>query len=158
VTGDARNPRTVLIVDDHGPLRAVCRVNLERAGFRVLEAGDGDEALVSIKAERPDLILLDIMMPRVSGWEVAAELLSDRSTDSIPIIFISARGGIGDRVRAFELGAHEYLTKPFDPTGLAGTVNTVLDEIDRGDRDAALAETLGALKAEQTLAGERGEQ
>jgi DNA-binding response OmpR family regulator len=148
-------PRTVLVVDDHAPLRAVCRVNLERGGFRVLEAGDGDEALVSIKADRPDLILLDIMMPRVSGWEVAAELLADRATDEIPIIFISARGSVGDRLRAFELGAHDYLTKPFDPTGLAATVDTVLDQIERGERNAALAETLEALKAEQALSRDR---
>ncbi len=136
-------------MDDHAPMRTLCRVNLEAAGFRVLEAADGDEALAAVKADRPDVILLDIMMPRVSGWEVAAALLADRSTDRIPIIFITARGGVPDRIRAFELGAQGYLTKPFDPAGLAPTVSKVLDQIDKGERDADLAETLAALKAEQ---------
>jgi DNA-binding response OmpR family regulator len=141
--------RNVLVVDDHASMRTLCRVNLEAAGFRVLEAADGDEALAAIKTDRPDLILLDIMMPRVSGWEVASALLADSSTDRIPIIFITARTGVTDRIRAFELGAQEYVTKPFDPAGLAATVTKVLDQIDRGERDANLAETLAALKAEQ---------
>lgn len=140
--------RNVLIVDDHTPLRTLCRVNLEAAGFRVTEATDGDEALAVLRADRPDVILLDIMMPRVSGWEVAAALLADHATDRIPIIFISARTGVTDRIRAFELGAQEYVMKPFDPGALATTVTTVLDQIDRGERDADLAETLAALKAE----------
>jgi len=141
--------RNVLVVDDHASMRTLCRVNLEAAGFRVLEAADGDEALAAIKTDRPDLILLDIMMPRVSGWEVASALLADSSTDRIPIIFITARTGVTDWIRAFELGAQEYVTKPFDPAGLAATITKVLDQIDRGERDADLAETLAALKAEQ---------
>jgi DNA-binding response OmpR family regulator len=141
--------RNVLVVDDHASMRTLCRVNLEAAGFRVLEAADGDEALAAIKTDRPDLILLDIMMPRVSGWEVASALLADSSTDRIPIIFITARTGVTDRIRAFELGAQEYVTKPFDPAGLAATITKVLDQIDRGERDADLAETLATLKAEQ---------
>jgi len=141
--------RSVLVVDDHAPMRTLYRVNLEAAGFRVLEAADGDEALMVIGADRPDLILLDIMMPRVSGWEVAGALVADRSTDRIPIIFITARSAVPDRIRAFELGAQAYLTKPFDPAGLAVTVTKVLDQIDRGERDADLAETLAALRAEQ---------
>ena len=95
--------RSVLVVDDHAPMRTLCRVNLEAAGFRVLEAADGDEALMVIGADRPDLILLDIMMPRVSGWEVAGALVADRSTDRIPIIFITARSAVPDRIRAYEL-------------------------------------------------------
>jgi len=130
-------------------MRTLCRVNLEAAGFRVLEAADGKEALTVIGADRPDVILLDIMMPGVSGWEVAGALIADRTTDRIPIIFITARSGVHDRIRALELGAQGYLTKPFDPAGLATTVTKVLDQIDRGERDAGLAETLAALKAEQ---------
>ncbi|HEY8777488.1 MAG TPA: response regulator [Gaiellaceae bacterium] len=141
--------RNVLVVDDHAPMRTLCRVNLEAAGFRVLEAADGDEALAVVRADRPDAILLDIMMPRVSGWEVAATLLADHATNQIPIIFITARSGVPDQVRAFELGAQAYLTKPFDPAGLTATVTKVLDQIDRGERDADLAETLAALKREQ---------
>jgi DNA-binding response OmpR family regulator len=145
----SQTQRAVLVVDDHGPLRTLCRVNLEAAGFRVLEATDGDEALALVRADRPDVILLDIMMPRVSGWEVASALLADHATDRIPIIFITARTGVTDRIRAFELGAQAYVMKPFDPAGLAVTVTRVLDQIDRGERGADLAETLAALKAEE---------
>ena len=144
--------RTVLVVDDHAPLRTLCRLSLEPAGFRVLEAADGDEALAVVAADRPDAILLDIMMPRLSGWKVAAALLADEATDQIPIIFITARAGLSDRIRAFELGAQAYLTKPFDPAVLPVTITKVLDQIERGERDADLAETLAALRAEQESA------
>lgn len=143
---------TVLVVDDHAPLRTLCRLNLEPAGFRVVEAADGDEALAAVSADRPDVILLDIMMPRLSGWKVASALLADESTDEIPIIFITARAGLSDRIRAFELGAHAYLTKPFDPAVLPATITKVLDQIEAGEREADLAETLAALKAEQESA------
>jgi CheY-like chemotaxis protein len=102
VSADSQSSKTVLVVDDDRPIRALCRANLEEAGFRVLEAAGGEEALESVRAERPDLILLDIMMPGISGWEVTSALLADRSTDQIPIIFISARRDrrSGARVRA----------------------------------------------------------
>ena len=145
--------KTVLVVDDYRPVRSLCRVSLEEAGFRVLEAENGEQALASVQAERPDAILLDIMMPGISGWEVTAALLAERSTDEIPIIFISARTEPSDRIRAYELGAQAYVTKPFDPDVLAETVATVLGQIERGDRDAALAETLAALRKEQVSAG-----
>jgi len=144
--------RTVLVVDDHAPLRTLCRLNLEPAGFRVLEAADGDEALAVVAADRPDVILLDIMMPRMSGWKVAAALVGDEATDRIPIIFITARTGLSDRIRAFELGASAYVTKPFDPAVLGETIGKVLDQIERGEREADLAETLAALRAEQESA------
>jgi DNA-binding response OmpR family regulator len=154
VSADAgARTKTVLVVDDDRPVRALCRAALEEAGFRVLEAADGDQALASVHDEPPDLILLDIMMPRISGWEVTSTLLADRSTDRIPIIFMTARSELADRVRAFGLGAQDYVTKPFDPHALARTVAKTLDEIDRGERDAALAETLTALRKEQDTAG-----
>ena len=147
------SPKTVLVVDDDRPMRALCRVSLEEAGLRVLEAAGGEEALELVRDERPDLILLDIMMPGISGWELTSALLADRSTDQIPIIFISARRELADRVRAFGLGAQDYVTKPFDPTALAKTVAKTLAEIDRGERNAALAETLATLRKEQLSAG-----
>jgi CheY-like chemotaxis protein len=150
---ESMSRKTVLVVDDYRPMRALCRASLEEAGFRVLEAAGGEEALESVRAERPDLILLDIMMPGISGWEVTSALLADRLTDQIPIIFISARRELADRVRAFGLGAQNYVTKPFDPAALAKTVATTLAEIDRGERDAALAETLAALRKEQLSTG-----
>lgn len=149
MAGASLAPRTVLVVDDDAPLRVLCRATLDEAGFRVLEAADGDEALELIARDRPDLILLDVMMPRLSGWAVAAELLDDPATGKIPIVFISGRREATDRLRAQELRASGYVTKPFDPAGLAATVGTVLDEIEYGERDSALAEPLTALKAER---------
>jgi DNA-binding response OmpR family regulator len=148
--------RTVLVVDDDASLRMLCRVHLEEAGFRVVEAADGDEALDTIHGDRPDVVLLDIMMPRVSGWQVAADVLNDRSTDAIPIIFISALTRNRERLRAFKVGAVGYLAKPFDPTVLAPTINELLDQVDRGDRDAVVAESIEKLQAE--FARESGEQ
>jgi len=153
VGAESVNRKTVLVVDDHRPVRALCRASLEEAGFRVLEAENGTEALASVQTERPDAILLDIMMPGISGWEVTAALLAERSTDQIPIIFISGRTEPSDRIRAYELGAQAYVMKPFDPEVLAETVVTVLGEIEHGDRDAALAETLASLRKEQVSAG-----
>jgi DNA-binding response OmpR family regulator len=135
VSAEAVSRKTVLVVDDDRRMRALCRASLEEAGLRVLEAAGGEEAL------------------GISGWEVTSALLADRSTDQIPIIFISARRELADRVRALELGARDYVTKPFDPAGLAKTVARTLAEIDRGERDAALAETLAALRKEQLSTG-----
>jgi DNA-binding response OmpR family regulator len=149
VSAEPEAQKTVLVVDDDRPLRTLCRASLEEAGFRVLEAADGEQALASVRDERPDLILLDIMMPGISGWEVTSALLADRSTDQIPIVFMSARTEVADRMRAFDLGAQDYVTKPFDPRGLTKTVAKTLDEIDRGERDGALAETLATLRKEQ---------
>ena len=144
-----RDRHVILVVDDDHDLRESLREILEEEGFETIGASDGKEAvdlLLSGGHPPPRVILLDIMMPGISGWEVTAELLADRSTDQIPIIFISARSELSDRVRAFELGAQAYLTKPFYPAVLAETVTTVLDQIERGDREAALAETLATLR------------
>jgi DNA-binding response OmpR family regulator len=145
---DTGSKRTVLVVDDDAALRLLCRVNLEQSGFRVVEASDGDEALELIEADPPDVILLDIMMPRVSGWQVAADLLNERATDEIPIVFISALSGHADRLRAAGLGALGYFSKPFDPARLAPTLTALLDRIDRGERELVVAENLERLHAE----------
>jgi CheY-like chemotaxis protein len=139
----ASKQRTVIIVDDHTAVRQLCRIGLEAAGLRVIEAADGTEAMERIRHDRPDLILLDIMMPRLTGWEVAAELLNEPSTNNIPIIFISALTGLHERKRASELGAFDYLTKPLDPAELAKSVTEALDRIERGDSESLLAETFG---------------
>jgi len=147
-TASIRIDRTILVVDDDSAVRLLCRANLEEYGLRVLEASDGEEALQAVHRDMPDAILLDVMMPRLSGWEVAAALLNDRATDEVPIIFISALGGVNERMRAFELGAVGYVTKPFDPGLLGPTVMGVLDQIERGERSALIAEKLEALQAE----------
>jgi CheY-like chemotaxis protein len=134
--------RTVLVVDDQMPVRLHCRLALEAAGMRVTEAEDGVEALESIRRDPPDLILLDIMLPGLSGWEVASELLREPTTNRIPIVFISGLTGTAERRQAADLGAFRYLTKPVEAAALVDTVSNVLDRIERGERDALLAEML----------------
>ena len=138
---------TVLVVDDEAPIRLLCRVNLEAEGMTVLEAADGDKGLELARAEHPDVVLLDVMMPGRSGWEVAEELLGDESTSSIPIIFLTARAEIRDRAKGIDLGGVDYVTKPFNPLDLAPLVRDLLVRIDRGERDELRGEKLAELRA-----------
>jgi CheY-like chemotaxis protein len=133
--GRARSAPLVLLVDDEQAIRAICRVNLEGDGFSVLEAKDGAEALATIRRQRPSLVLLDVMMPGVDGWSVAAWLAADQKARDIPVVFLSARAADEDRLRAQELGAVGYVVKPFDPVELAGVVRDVLERVARGERD-----------------------
>ena len=125
--------RTVLVADDEPPVRLLCRVNLEADGYRVLEAGDGLKALDYAREERPDVILLDVMMPGLDGWGVAELLLADPRTSRIPIVFLSARADSADRARGIELGGIDYITKPFDPTNLSDTLEDVIARAERGE-------------------------
>jgi DNA-binding response OmpR family regulator len=126
---------TVLVVDDEAPIRLLCRVNLEAEGMTVLEAADGDKGLELARTERPDVVLLDVMMPGRSGWEVAEELLADESTSEIPIIFLTARAEIRDRAKGIDLGGVDYVTKPFNPVELAPLVQDLVRRVENGERD-----------------------
>jgi len=126
---------TVLVVDDEAPIRLLCRVNLEAEGMIVLEAADGDRGLELARAELPDVILLDVMMPGRSGWEVAEELLADETTSGIPIIFLTARAEIRDRAKGIDLGGVDYVTKPFNPVELAPLVQDLVRRVEGGERD-----------------------
>ena len=125
----------ILLVDDERSIRTICRVNLEGDGFAVTEAADGSEALEMVRRVRPSLVLLDVMMPEVDGWSVAAQLAADDETQEIPVVFLSARAAYEDRLRAQELGAVGYVVKPFDPLELAGLVRDVLERIESGERE-----------------------
>ena len=138
---------TVLVVDDEAPIRLLCRVNLEAEGMTVLEAADGDRGLELARAELPDVILLDVMMPGRSGWEVAEELLADETTSGIPIIFLTARAEFRDRARGLDIGGVDYVTKPFNPLDLASLVRDLLVRIERGERDELRGEKLAELRS-----------
>ena len=127
--------RRVLVVDDERSIRMLCRVNLRASGMEVLEADDGNEGLELARRERPDLILLDVMMPGLDGWSVARELAADKSTKEIPIIFITARADPADRRLGEQLGGVGYVVKPFDPVGIGELVEDVLARLERGERD-----------------------
>jgi DNA-binding response OmpR family regulator len=136
----------VLVIDDEAPIRLLCRVNLEAEGMEVLEASDGPTGLEKARNEDPDVILLDVMMPGLDGWQVAEELLDSDSTSSIPIVFLTARAEVRDRARGLDLGGIDYVTKPFNPIELAPLVLDLIDRVDRGERDELRREKIAELR------------
>jgi DNA-binding response OmpR family regulator len=137
----------VLVIDDEAPIRLLCRVNLEAEGMQVLEAADGPSGLEKARAESPDVILLDVMMPGLDGWRVAEELLDDPRTVSIPIVFLTARAELRDRARGIDLGGIDYVTKPFNPVELAPLVRNLLARVELGERETLRHEKLAELRS-----------
>jgi len=137
----------VLVIDDEAPIRLLCRVNLEAEGMDVLEASDGPSGLDEARAQRPDVVLLDVMMPGLDGWRVAEQLLEDDRTSEIPIIFLTARAEFRDRARGLDIGGVDYVTKPFNPLELAPLVRELLARIERGERDELRGEKLAELRS-----------
>jgi two-component system phosphate regulon response regulator PhoB len=116
----------VLIVEDEAPLVTMLRYNLEREGFAVDEATDGEEALLRISEHRPDAVLLDWMLPLVSGIEVCRQIRRASGTRSLPVIMLTARAEEGDRVRGLDSGADDYVVKPFSPSELVARLRAVI--------------------------------
>ena len=137
----------VLVIDDEAPIRLLCRVNLEAEGMQVLEAADGPTGLEKARAEGPDVVLLDVMMPGLDGWRVAEELLDNPRTAAIPIVFLTARAELRDRARGIDLGGIDYVTKPFNPVELAPLVRNLLARVERGERESLRHEKLTELRA-----------
>jgi DNA-binding response OmpR family regulator len=135
------------VIDDEAPIRLLCRVNLEAEGMEVLEAADGPSGLETARAEIPDVILLDVMMPGLDGWRVAEELLDDERTQAIPIVFLTARAELRDRARGIDLGGVDYVTKPFNPVELAPLVRSLLTRVSAGERDDVRREKLTELRS-----------
>ena len=114
---------TVLVADDEPTIREIVVKYLRRDGFRTLEAADGNHAYELVKAERPDLVVLDLMLPGTDGLELCRWI---RERSNLPVIMLTARGEESDRIVGLELGADDYVTKPFSPRELAARVRTVL--------------------------------
>jgi DNA-binding response OmpR family regulator len=136
----------VLVIDDEAPIRLLCRVNLEAAEFEVSEAEDGSSGLEAARAERPDVILLDVMMPGMDGWQVFEQLLQDDATAKIPIVFLTARAELRDQARGLELGGVDYVTKPFNPLNLAPLIEDLLAHVERGEEQEIRREKLAELR------------
>src|SRR5262245_20874852 len=128
----------VLIVEDEAALVTMLRYNLEKEGFAVCEASDGEEALVQIAERKPDIVLLDWMLPLVSGIEVCRQIRRAPQTRSLPVVMLTARGEEGDRVRGLDAGADDYVTKPFSLRELSARLRAVI----RRAQPAAAQETL----------------
>jgi DNA-binding response OmpR family regulator len=136
----------VLVVDDEAPIRLLCRVNLEAEKMEVLEAADGETGLEIARTEKPDVVLLDVMMPGMDGWQVAERLFEDETTSQIPLVFLTARAELRDRARGLELGGVDYITKPFNPVELASIVEALLERVRRGERDELRREKIAELR------------
>ena len=137
----------VLVVDDDAPIRLLCRVNLEAEGMEVLEAQNGPEGLEKARTSRPDIVLLDVMLPQLDGWRVAEALLRDPTTGQIPIVFLTARAELRDQARGLEIGGVDYITKPFNPVELADAIRELLARVERGEHDELRREKLERLRA-----------
>jgi len=120
---------TILIVEDEVAIITMLRYTLERDGYRIVEARDGEEALIVAAEENPDLILLDWALPNLSGIEVCRRLRSRQETRNVPILMLTARGEETDRIRGLDTGADDYLTKPFSMTELLARLRAVLRRI-----------------------------
>ena len=128
----------ILVVEDEPSQREVLAYNLKAEGFLVISADDGEDALLLVEEEKPDLILLDWMMPNLSGIEVCRRLKSCNETRAIPIVMVSARSEEMDKVRGLEIGADDYLVKPYSVIELIARLRTQL----RRTRAATIGETL----------------
>lgn len=116
----------VLIVEDEPPLAELVRYNLEKEGFKTIATDDGEEALLLVEEEEPDLIVLDWMLPSLSGIEVCRRLRERKETKALPIIMLTARGEESDRIRGLDSGADDYIVKPFSPNELVARAKAVL--------------------------------
>jgi DNA-binding response OmpR family regulator len=116
----------ILVVDDDPVILRLIEVNLDLEGFEVVTADRGEDAIAQARRGPFDLILLDLMMPEMSGWEIAESLQQDQATKGIPLVFLSARTQDEDRKRGEELGVAGYVTKPFDPADLVSTIRKLV--------------------------------
>jgi two-component system phosphate regulon response regulator PhoB len=141
----------ILVVEDESAIVELLRYNLEREGFRVTVATDGEEALTAIAEDKPDLVLLDWMLPNASGLEVCRQIRRKTATRDLPVIMLTARGEEADRVRGLDVGADDYVTKPFSITELMARVKALL----RRARPARDAEVLRYADLELDIARHR---
>ncbi len=125
--------RKILAVDDEKHIVRLVQVNLERQGYEVVTANDGKEALEKVESERPDLVVLDVMMPYMDGFEVLQNLRRNSSTRDIPVIMLTAKAQDADVFKGWQSGVDCYLTKPFNPMELVSFVKRIFSSLDGTD-------------------------
>ena len=132
-------PRKILVVDDERHIVRLVEVNLQKAGYTVMTAYDGLEALEKVAADKPDMIILDVMMPRLDGFETLKKLQADAKTRDIPVIMLTAKAQDADIFKGWSSGVSSYLTKPFNPRELLTFVERIFQSLDKpgggGDDD-----------------------
>jgi len=139
---------SVLIVEDEPAIREMVRFALERAGFACREAPDSERALVAIADQRPDLALIDWMLPGMNGIDLARRLKREAATKELPLIMLTARGEEDDRIRGLEVGADDYITKPFSPRELVARIKAVMRRYQPHSGDAPIV--VGELNLDPT--------
>jgi len=131
-------PKKILVVDDEKDIVDLITYNLEKEGFTAMKAYDGEDAIEVVKSQKPDLVVLDLMLPGMRGLEVCRFIRRNRETESLPVIMLTAKGDHVDRIVGFELGADDYITKPFNVRELIARVRAVLRRVEvRPDADKA---------------------
>jgi len=123
--------KKILVAEDEPDIRGLIKFSLEFIGLRVIEASNGRDAVSLAAAEKPDLIMLDVRMPKLSGYEACEQIKEQESTRGIPVVFLSARGQEAEIKRGLELGAVEYILKPFAPDQLQKRVLSLLERLDK---------------------------
>ena len=126
MTKDVLRKKKILVVDDEKELTALVSLHMKMAGYEVLTASNGEKALDISREENPDLIILDLMLPKIDGLQVCEQLRHDAATQDIPVIMLTARTQTEDKLKGFEAGADDYVTKPFSPRELIARVKAVL--------------------------------
>jgi two-component system alkaline phosphatase synthesis response regulator PhoP len=126
-------PKKILAVDDERHIVRLVQVNLERAGYTVVTAFDGREALEKVESEQPDLVVLDVMMPYMDGFEVLQTLRKNQSTRDLPVIMLTAKAQDADVFRGWQSGVDCYLTKPFNPMELISFVKRIFTSMNESD-------------------------
>ncbi len=137
--------KKVLIVEDEKDIQQLVKLYLDKEGFRTYVAGTGTEALQRIKSDRPDLLILDLMLPEIDGIEVCKRVRGAPETATLPIIMLTAKAEEADTVVGLELGADDYVTKPFSPKSLVARVKALLRRVDRQQKTRATSYTYGDL-------------
>ena len=128
----AKTGQKILIVEDEPDIRKLVNYNLAQERFRVLEAEDGEQGLKIVQREKPDLVILDLMLPGLSGMELCKLLRERAETEKLPVLMLTAKAGEADRVVGLEMGADDYLTKPFSPRELVARVRAILRRVENG--------------------------
>jgi two-component system alkaline phosphatase synthesis response regulator PhoP len=141
----------VLVVDDEDDIRELCRVNLEFEGYEVIDASDGEAALEMARDESPDVIFLDLMMPKMDGWDVLRRLKEDDVTAAIPVILLTAKSGEAEQMRGWQEGILEYVSKPFNPLSLVEWANRAMQPRDPADDAERRRRILEQLRLVQEL-------
>jgi DNA-binding response OmpR family regulator len=146
----ARQQTRVLVVEDERDVAELIRYNLTKEGYDVILAPTGGDALKQARQIHPDLVLLDIMVPQLNGWELCWRLKEDGDTNNIPVIMVTGRVEEGDKVLGFEMGADDYVTKPFSPRELLARIRAVARRGRAGDAEKKLLVKIGSSRSTGT--------